>query len=551
MRICVVGRVDLTSHPATRMLARRLAGVGHETILVTGDHKGDEGEALRGIDVVTVPRRVPKGGGRIGALLRSAQPRGLARRLLDRRLAREVRRLRPDVVYPAGPTDVATARSAVAGTDGVVSTAPHWPDAAATDLAWIAPHRPALMQSPSGPGLPLEVSPSAGGSRRVAVAYRRTRSSPGRYLEAALRREGHTVIEVDEVIDWESLGGVDALLVVESLLPRIESFGVNPGIPVLYWVHHGEHHLAANLRLARHYQADAVLLAHSWHLAHWFGVPVHAFPFGIPSELTGPWAPFAERDVDVALIGSGVDALGGRYRRRAELVAAAKRSTERVTAERGLSPEELFDLYRRSKIVLNDGGDRHLPITMRVMEAIGSGALLLTDDAPGLDVLFTPGEHYRLVEQEPERAIRAALADPGSEDVAHSGYRHGHEHHTYDHRVRRLMAIIQSTARRSHDAPYRSELEIVLDRDADVEFVAGAVTGLADHVIDPRPLDEVPADGVDAVVVDNPAQVEQALRAARLFVYGPESVLQGGALVAKGMVRVGAGGSSYRVAADA
>src|SRR5690606_25211691 len=103
--------------------------------------------------------------------------------------------------------------------------------------------------------------------RRLGLVRRATAVTPGRYLEAALRRAGVDVVVADR-IDWALLAGVEAVVVVESLLPPFPIVGDNPGTPVLFWAHHGEHHTAMHRRLVRRYRADAVLLAHSWHLAH-------------------------------------------------------------------------------------------------------------------------------------------------------------------------------------------------------------------------------------------------------------------------------------------
>jgi len=95
------------------------------------------------------------------------------------------------------------------------------------------------------------------------------------------------------------------------------------------------------------------------------------------------------------MVGSGIGGSGSRYDRRRD-IAAALASDQTITAEvvYGLRPKEMIALYGDARIVVNDGGPRHLPITMRVFEALGAGALLLTEDIPGTDTILNRGEHY-------------------------------------------------------------------------------------------------------------------------------------------------------------
>ncbi len=558
MRICLLGRSDLTTRSESSVLARRLAHGGHDVIIVCGDGRSGHDSAT----VTPVARRLPAGGGRLGRLIRRAQPQWMVRKSLDFRLVAAARATEADLFYPAGPTDVALARSAT-GPTALVATQPYWQSASRTDLAWSGAVASRWTSSPAGPGLLFPTPPDAihPSAMTIGVAYRRTGSNPGRYLESALVRAGCNVIALTD-LNWEAAEGADAVIIVESPLPQLAQKGVNPGVPVIFWVHHGEQHIEANVRLARLYEADAVLMAHSLHLAHRFSVPVHRFPFGIAPELGTEWIPFAERTYDAALIGSGTESKGGRYRRRADLVRSARRvfGDDRVRAGRGLSPKEIADVYRNSRIVINDGGDRHLPITMRVMEAIGSGALLLSDPAPGLDSLFEPGVEFVEIVDGFEDQLRSIIKDPGSEQIARAGHQHGLAHHTYDERARRAMIIAASTVRRSPEPVERSDLESVLDRDPDVETIAGLPDPalVIDHVVDGRHLADIPEGGVDAAFVTNAGQLPAARVAARLFVYGPPEAVPDGEATPSGLRRLDVrakpkegysfGGISYRLA---
>ena len=539
-------------------MARRLAEAGHEVFIVCGDGRSGHSSAT----VLGVTRRRPAGGGRVGRLIRTGQPSSLVKRSLDARLIAAARSTDADLFYPAGPTDVELARAA-AGPTALVATQPYWKSADRTDLAWAGADSVQWTSSSSGPGMPFPTPTgiTAETNLTIGLAYRRTGSNPGHYLESALVRVGCTVVPLDE-LNWNDAGELDAVIIVESPLPQLARVGTNPGIPVIFWVHHGEQHIETNVRLARLYEADAVLMAHSLHLAHRFSVPVHRFPFGIAPELGTTWVPFDERTYDAALIGSGTESRGGRYRRRAELVLSARNvfGHDRVRAGRGLTPAEIADVYRQSRIVINDGGDRHLPITMRVMEAVGSGALLLSDPAPGLDSLFATGTHFLEIETDFEGQLRRIIDDSATERIAKSGHRHGLDHHTYDQRARRAIAIATSTTRRLHPAPERSQLEYVLDQDPDVETIAGISdpAQLVDHVIDERDVAQIPKADVDAVFVTHVDELAAAISAARLFVYGPAEVIRDGTDVGAGLRRLDVraspkegysfGGVSYRLA---
>lgn len=412
----MVGSGVLDRHPPTRSLAGRLRQAGHTVDVVGG---------------------VPKGGPR--------------------------RPVRADLVYPATRGDVPLAERSLRKRAKLVAP-PAWGPTPAVDVAWVAPAEPRWSSSPAGAGLPLHLRPAEEGTGRpregrhaglrLGLVHRSTSTSPARYLTAALGRAGVDVVAL-EALDWARLAGVDAVVVVESPLPAFVVSGANPGVPVLLWAHHGEHHTAMHLRLVDRYGVDAVLLAHSWHLAHRFGVPVHRLPFGIPTELVDGSRPWDHRRLDAAFVGAGTGG-GGAYTERGAILTALAGGLGRVEAATDVTPEEMAARYADARIVPNEGGVRHRPITMRVFEAIGSGALLLTAPAPGLDRLFTPGEHLVVVEGGPDRFLDTAkglLAGAGGRRIAEAGHAHGLGAHTTDHRVDDLVAVVATTRHRGKTPP--------------------------------------------------------------------------------------------------
>jgi hypothetical protein len=405
--------------------------------------------------------------------------------------------------------------------------------------------------SPAGPGLPFHTpvhipsttDPVAGRyrGRRVHVAYRRTETTPGRYIEAALGEAGFTVDHSNDRFDWNEVDrSCDFVLFVESPHPAIVVTGTNPGIPVLFWAHHGDHSTDTHVRLARRYGAHGVLLAHSWHVAHRFGVPVHRFPFGIPDTLLDPSIAWEDRPYDVGFVGAQIRRSGGTYERRQQLVAAIEREIpeDRRCIESGVDAERMAHIYARARTVFNEGGLRHYPITMRVFEAIGSQALLLTDDLPGTDLLFRPGAHYEILDDDVVAQIARLVDDPGAPLRAAAAFGHARSRHRYQHRVDELVAIAASSD--AHTPPLGSgrrlsTLGALVDADAQTHRIAlFGLPGLSAELpwravwTDPDLGDRATPTAFDAVVIghDWDGDIETAVERARLFVYaeGPSAM---------------------------
>jgi hypothetical protein len=227
-------------------------------------------------------------------------------------------------------------------------------------------------------------------------------------------------------------------------------------------------------------------------------------------------------------------------------------------------------LYEDARIIPNEGGTRHYPITMRVFEAVGAGALLVTDDLPGTDLIFQPGRHYAILGPDIAAQAKALLGDlDGMQRMADAALAHGLAHHTYDHRVDELFEIADKTDKREiAPATARSELGTLVDRDAEVQRVAhvGAPQleeELADrqvfdaHTLEAHRLAPGKMETV-AVRADDIAGLEEILRGARRFIYvdGPGrgldewlSVEHPRAVVhrADGLVKVDLMAESYRV----
>jgi hypothetical protein len=463
------------------------------------------------------------------ARLTSSRWRGERLRAIEHPLVDGDAGLPPEVIWAETSRLIEVADRAAAPIGSWVARRPDW-SAAARDHLLATPADPALSV-PVGRSTPerspwdLHTGPTPEGrhhQRVVVLAFRSTPSGPGHYLAKALTRAGVEVRMTDR-IDLSQHTDADAVLLVESPTPPIEITG-HSEVPIVFWVHHGEHHLDGNLRLAARYGADLVLMAHSWHLALRFTARVERFPFGVAPELVPPDPPaYVQRPYDLAFVGS---VAGSAYERRRSLISQARESLDRVEVAEGISPLDMAVLYGRSRSVLNEGGTRHRPITMRVFETIGAGALLVTEPAPGLELLFD-GLYATVNEQGlAGEDLRSLLAGPEAAGMAAAAHDHALTAHTYDHRVDLLFRLVDEVgtaatprAAATGSDPVTAFLaanpygQRILDATGEVDAPGREVWRMSD-------LGDAPAPGSFDTVVLGPGDLPELAQAARRFVVG-------------------------------
>lgn len=475
MQICLVAPNDALNDPRARVSRHLLERAGHEvTLVLPGD----------GTDEPGLVRASPSSPGVVNRILRRRPDKEDRATALSESLANAAAGTGARLFVPTDPRALDAAVRAAVANGGAVARTPKMPPAGAVDLIDLAPENPALAMPVPGIGTfhtpdddrtPYRPSPGRHSGREVVLCYRRSEINPGKYLEAGLRRSGATVRVETERIDLSSVDpGTSFVIFVEGPYPALEVTGTTK-TPTLFWFHHGEHHLNANLRLIDRYRVDAVLMAHSWHLAFWVPVPVHRFPFGMASELLSPSRKLVERTYDVAMVGAKLRS-GGPYGRRQQLVSALESglSPHRLGFREHVSADEMADLYGDARIVINEGGTRHYPITMRVLEAVGSGAVLLSDRLPGMEMLLEEGTQYALLGDDVVADARELLSDPQRlQEISDSALERATGLHTYDHRVDELFAIAATTEKRELGAEAdRSELADAIDHDVEVQRVA-------------------------------------------------------------------------------
>lgn len=114
--------------------------------------------------------------------------------------------------------------------------------------------------------------------------------------------------------------------------------------------------------------------------------------------------------------------------------------------------KDMFELLGQSKLVLNRHGEISGPyaVNMRMFEATGSGALLVTENKSNLSDLFEPGSEV-LAYESPEHAAKLArevLDDPGRLDsIASAGQQRTLSSHSYKARAFQVTEIFESLLR--------------------------------------------------------------------------------------------------------
>lgn len=177
---------------------------------------------------------------------------------------------------------------------------------------------------------------------------------------------------------------------------------------------------------------------------------VYWMPLAFATELAPPQ--MEEREVDVAYVGSENVTM---HPQRSALLDVL-RNESLVTQFGRASPEEMGRIYANAKLVFNRSVNND--VNMRFFEAMGSGAVLLTDciDNNGVEDLFEEGRHYITYRSEQEllEVTRELLADPIRlrmiGDAARALVLAGH---TYVHRAVWLIDRLERLTRKAMPAP--------------------------------------------------------------------------------------------------
>jgi hypothetical protein len=148
-----------------------------------------------------------------------------------------------------------------------------------------------------------------------------------------------------------------------------------------------------------------------------------------------------DRYYDVAYVGSSSATV---HPVRHALLAAIRREVPHVFMGTA-NPQGMGRIYAQAKLVFNKSVNND--VNMRYFEAMGAGAVLLTDHAQnnGAEELFSVGEHYLEYHDEQTLCslIHGLLQDPERcSRIGGAARNLVLASHTYQHRAERLLAIV-------------------------------------------------------------------------------------------------------------
>jgi len=256
-----------------------------------------------------------------------------------------------------------------------------------------------------------------------------------------------------DVARWAERAGFrpDALLFVEGGTRRIFPCGMEDLDCVTAFYSLDPHlHLRQHLRLAKLF--DVTFVAHLQFISHFRDGEVHWLPAAIVDPRLRAPAKGA-RDIEVAHIGSENRELHPERVRLLDLIRSRYRNTFIGRAD--LS--KIGEIYGRAKVVFNHSV--RAEVNIRYFEAMGAGAVLVTDRAPretGVEQLFSPGEDFLEYHDDASMlsAIDSVLGDESKrESMGSRAQRHILANHTYRHRAEKILETLSAAEHRVRPGP--------------------------------------------------------------------------------------------------
>lgn len=180
-----------------------------------------------------------------------------------------------------------------------------------------------------------------------------------------------------------------------------------------------------------------------------------------------PLEPLA-KDTDIAYVGSENAEM---HPKRTALLNVLRAEFSATRFGRA-SPAEMGRIYAGAKLVFNRSINND--VNMRFFEAMGAGAVLLTDRIVdnGVEDLFEEGYHYLTYcdEHDLVRLVRELLVDPiRMQQIGDAARSRVMSAHTYQHRADELVSKLQAVAKRtcpSHSDVFAACLSLGLTADA-------------------------------------------------------------------------------------
>ena len=302
--------------------------------------------------------------------------------------------------------------------------------------------------------------------RKILIVSSIEASATALYLIEALRDIGHEVRVVSDrahpAVDGLGNGVFDVPRWVEREEFRPDMFlFVEGGTRLLFpsgmqdlncvsaWYAIDTHlHFRQHLCVARLF--DVTFVAQFEFLRHFRDCQAHWLPVAADPRLYAQTQ--KPRDIDIAYIGSDDRALHPERARLLDLIRSRYDNTFLGRAE----PSRIGEIYGRAKIVFNKSVRND--VNMRYFEAMGAGAVLVTDSARdnGVEELFSPGEDFLEYRDDASlfAAIDSLLADDEKrEQIGARAQRHVLSGHTYRRRAEKILDVLAATAHRVKPGP--------------------------------------------------------------------------------------------------
>ena len=159
-----------------------------------------------------------------------------------------------------------------------------------------------------------------------------------------------------------------------------------------------------------------------------------------------------DRCYEVAYVGSN----NARMHPTRHALLSAIRQTIPNVFQGMASPEKMGKIYAQAKMVFNKSVNND--VNMRYFEAMGAGAVLLTDHAKnnGVEELFISGKHF--FEYDDEKTLIALIKELSSDPercrrIGEAARRHVLDNHTYAHRMSRLLEQAGACVKQERPSP--------------------------------------------------------------------------------------------------
>jgi hypothetical protein len=186
------------------------------------------------------------------------------------------------------------------------------------------------------------------------------------------------------------------------------------------------------------------------------GVRAELLPLAFASEVVNRVEVHDHRDVPVSFVGS----IASAHRRRSNLLQAIVANgtplqvwstgvVEGALRHQPVWGRDMYAVLGRSRLTLNSHGENAASYAnnLRLYEATGMGALLLTEEALNLGDLFAPGLEVVTYRDAPSltREVAYYLAHPDeARSIAEAGRRRTLRDHTWQVRMGQVVALVEA-----------------------------------------------------------------------------------------------------------